>query len=226
MTVIKELLSGEESTTFGRLTLKPCCQPWVEGRSLADGLVRLTKNHRNTLEDILKPTLPWYAKLESLSMEQGDVRWVDGGYLDAIWSNTFVDGERVEFIDLEWECQGTIRLSYVVIRSFYDFFRDRREKRAFDFQARRGSLRSIIKDAARMYGLRITSDDFRYFLSMSLELEQASLGDKICRFRRTCAMNWRLCTNPSANLADSLLGKARWFINKLRKHAAVRSSRD
>lgn len=219
--VKKSLLSGQSSANIGKVRLEPTVSPWVEGRSLQQELVRRFASPGNKLCDILQPTLLWYKKLKSLSVERDGVRWIDGRYVDAIWSNTFIGDGQVSFIDPEWRFSESIRLSYLLIKSFLVFFNDMRVKRALHRCMRVRSLVRMIKEAAAIYGFRITADDFRHFISTELEFSQTVLGLTPGRLRSVCALKWRLWASPTVRIPGNLLRKAAWLGRKLKKQLIV-----
>lgn len=213
----KHLLSGKPSCTVGNVTLTPTCHPWLPGTSLQYEVACRLMDKSKSLDEVLQPTLPWFEKLRSLATLEDGIYWLDGRYMDAIWSNTLIEGESVQFIDLEWCWHEPVRLSYVLIRSFFDFFRNRRDSKVLSVGTERRSLRRLILDAARLYGFELTRDDFRSYISMELAIEESQSGSWASKLRRSAAIRYRLMSRPSSRLLDDAVARAQWLAGKIRK---------
>ena len=219
--VVKNLLSGNQSASAGKVSLHCFSQDWIEGKTLHLELMTRIRDSTCTLADICELTLPWYAALESVSREENGVQWLDGRYLDAIWRNTF-KADKVSFIDMEWQWAEPIRLSHLVIRSYIDFLRDLRSRPTLSFPGNRLPLYTAIKYAGKQYGINLSVDDFVSFLSVEAELSYPGSRKGLKKLLRKCALAGSLILTPAVfRTAGNVVERIRWFTGKLRKQSSI-----
>jgi len=206
--VHKSLANKTSSTTVGHLTLHSTESDWVPQLSLQGDIIRRVKERDLSLEELLRPCRLWLRKLTDLGTTDGECTTVEGRFLDANWSNSYIQHGQCLFVDLEWEWHERIPVHVILIRNIFAMLQEIGPLSGVNPLLRRGTTRAIIERAARAIGVRVTAPDFRAFCHLEAELAHDAFG----RSRR-----W-------TTIALALTLRGRWilFAGSLVRQAAER----
>lgn len=176
--VEKSLKNGSDVVVSKFVKLHKLQTKWLDGLTLHAQIRKRVKGKRKTIEDIFALCKIWVAKLISLSTQAGGIFWLDGKYLDCLWSNCIIRDDECEFIDLEWEWNERINLSVLVIRSIYEFLVDIEGMNDLMPALTTISRQSLIKKIAECIGVEINKNDFKAFCNFEARLAYVAYGGK------------------------------------------------
>jgi SAM-dependent methyltransferase len=168
---------------------------WIDGLSLQTQLALRARADRITLTEIFEPCKHWMELLLAESSVREGIHWLNGTYIDSIWSNTYVVGCECRIVDREWIWEGDIRLNVVVIRAIYDFLSriETTTLRSKALSARSGEL--MIQNIATALGIRLETTDFAEFIRIESDIAWIVSDIKICRHK--FFLRWFLADRPT-----------------------------
>lgn len=195
----KRGLAGE-TVWAGPVRLRSVKTEWVGGHSLHVGLARACRRDGQDLVAMFAAAKPWVAYLRS--QLSGDALLLPGGFIDCIWSNTFVRDGSCTFVDREWEWHEAIPLPVLVARAIYRFL-DKLDASvaglgsARALRARNG--RTLIKSIGAAIGVQIDDADLRRFVALESMFQSTVFGGT--SRRRETEIRWFLLDRPTLNSA-------------------------
>jgi SAM-dependent methyltransferase len=159
----------------------PYTEPWVVGESLHSKVLRQAQSENQTLEQIFHAVAPWFSHLKGVADEGG---LLPGGYIDAIWQNSFVVADGVRFIDLEWHSRERISVKTLLIRSVYRFLVDLRSCRSYARILRNRTSKTLIREVALLMGEPVAENDINRFIAVEAKLHSLVTGGQLRRSTR------------------------------------------
>ena len=196
--VSKSAINGKGIIELGNLKLVDTEVPWVDGLSLQTQIQLRANTITASLGEIFAPCKLWVNQLISESTIDQGVLYVDGKYIDTIWSNVYLNNDRIIIIDKEWIWNEKIRMNSVVIRAIYHFL-VRTNSISAPIQAlSTRSGKALIKDIANTIGVRLCTDDFNDFVRLETELQCSVFG--IRRSHQSLSLRWFLFDQPTLDL--------------------------
>lgn len=147
---------------------------WINSVSIETCLIQNCR--KLVLEDLFMPAKIWLEHLKTFSFCKDGVLYVDGGFIDCIWKNSYIKENQCYFIDSEWTWHDSLPINVVAIRSIY-FFIKRIESLGLKsplFEEECG--RKLIKDIAHEIGLSIADEDFEEFVENEARLINTVFG--------------------------------------------------
>jgi hypothetical protein len=187
--VIKgKLLEKEAAEENPILTLVDSESSWMDVPSLQTQLYLRLDSVGNSLEEVFAPCKKWIDFLKEISTLTEGTFWVDGGYLDAVWQNTYFVGEGCEFIDQEWKWHERIPLNVLVIRAIYNFlfYLEKNNKSIPSLSMASG--KKLIKKIAQSFDVKLQEGDFKSFIWMEIRIAELVSPSQ----RSRCALAFRL----------------------------------
>jgi SAM-dependent methyltransferase len=204
-TVCKALANGEPSVQSGPLTLRAVQSNWISGRSLHARILQRCHRRDSSLNELFHDGREWGEALRAKCTDRNGEQVLSGRFVDAIWANCFVGPEGTEFIDQEWEWDGSIKLSVLTIRAIYEFLcRVEGKAHLHDALAAR-SGRTTIKRIAAAVGVPVTSRDFSRFVALQAEIQARIWGAD--RKRSELMLWWYLIDRRSMFSAMRIKGR-------------------
>lgn len=172
---------------------------WIDAQSLQTQVSLRARAQNCSLDEIFAPCKRWREFLATKSNMQDDIPWLDGKYIDVIWSNTYFVGSECRFVDQEWVWHEKIRLNVIVIRIIYDFLSriDKNGLQGGALSTRCG--KTLIKEIAEALGIRLFDEDFTAFID--LEGQIAEIVTTKTKFHYTFYLRWFLFDRPTLRFA-------------------------
>lgn len=170
--VSKRPVSPQAIVEIGPLRLQSSNTKWIDGLSIQTQVMRRSKERGITLATLFEPCRAWLARLRSSARREGDHLVVDGSFLDANWSNSYlVNGECV-FIDREWEWKGDLDLNVLVIRNVYALLHALENRGSLVTPLRGWRPKRVITRVAEALGVTTTNRDFKEFCKLQAQITQ------------------------------------------------------
>lgn len=168
---------------------------WIDTPSLQTQISLRARAQNCSLDEIFAPCKRWVEFLVTKSNMQDGIPWLDGKYIDVIWSNTYFVENECRFVDQEWVWHEKIRLNVIVIRAIYDFLSriDKNGLQGGALSTRCG--KTLIKEIAEALGIRLVDEDFMAFID--LEGQIAEIVTTKTKFRCTFYLRWFLFDRPT-----------------------------
>jgi len=158
------------------LTLRACKYRWVDGLSLNAQVMKRVKERNISLEELFAPCQLWLKRLNTLSYREDDTLFLDGKYVDCIWSNSFIhDGDCV-FIDREWEWAEPIKINVIIIRAIYIFLDEISSMIDLNPILNIRSRKVLISRIAKTLGIEVNKKDFMEFANLEAEISRIVFG--------------------------------------------------
>ena len=193
--VEKNKLSKIDDSRQGLLTLVETNDPWMDGVSLQTELIIRALSVKNDLSEIFEPCKDWVAFLMSKSNLENGVYWIDGGFIDSIWSNTYLVNGECQIIDREWIWGKEIRMNVIVIRAIYDWLSRTKSNLFLSKTLSSRSGKSLIFYIASAIGVELTKKDFEEFIHIETEMAWIITGTN--KKRRSLLIRWFLIDRSS-----------------------------
>ena len=172
----KAPIGYHDDVQTGSLTLRACKNRWVDGLSLNAQVMKRVKERDITLEELFAPCQLWLKTLNTLMYREGDTLFLDGKYVDCIWSNSYIhDGDCV-FIDHEWEWAEPIKINVIVIRAIYIFLDEISSMIDLNPILNISSRKVLISRIAKTLGIEVNKKDFMEFADLEAEIAHTVFG--------------------------------------------------
>lgn len=214
LNVEKRPASGVSSVERGQLRLEETRSTWQIGHSLQTTVLRRAKERGAPLDRIFEPCRGWLEYLMNASTPDEGRAWLDGRYLDCIWSNYYPGSRDEPFVDREWHWTERLPLGAVVARSIYQFL-TRHEDDPLAEALRGASGGRLIRDIAATLGAAVGDRELREFVALEALFQSTAYGVDPAAHARSLA--WWLRHRPSLHAAR------RWRGGLRRVRAAVRA---
>ena len=172
----KKLLNGCDKIDVGKLTLHSCSDKWVGNLSIHMRIMRRAKEKGISVGELFHPCKIWLKTLRALSSKQGAAFLLDGKYIDCIWSNSFIDGEKCVFIDKEWEWNEKINLNVLFVRSVFMFVTDVSSLGDIVPLLKMNSMKRLIVKIANSLDVTLTDADFAEFCEIESQIMHEAYG--------------------------------------------------
>lgn len=207
LSVEKRPASGASSVEHGPLRLEETRSEWQAGCSLQTIVLRRAKEQGATLERIFEPCRAWLDHLRKASVQEGGRDFLDGRFLDCIWSNYYPGSRDEPFVDREWRWAERLPVNAVVARAIYQFL-TRCEDDALAAVLRGSSGGRLIRDIAATLGATLGDVELQEFVRLEASFQSAAYG--VDPAHHATSLAWWLRHRPS-------LRAARWWRGRLRR---------
>jgi SAM-dependent methyltransferase len=174
--VHKRTLLGNAVAESGRLRWRETDSAWVDGYSLQTVLDLRCRAANQTLEAMFEPCRAWLSMLEARSTTYDGVKYLDGEFVDCMWSNVYPQNGSYTIVDREWSWAERIRLNVIVIRAIYGFVNRLQIMRSPPAALAGRSGAAVIRMVARAIGVELEKSDFDAFVQLESELQAAAFG--------------------------------------------------
>lgn len=171
--VEKSLLNKDPDATQSALIANEVSGDWVDGYSLHTRILLTALSRRSALADVFQPVKIWMDTLVPLSAEGR----LPGSYIDCIWKNSFIEDERIVFIDQEWEWKESLSIEFMFIRSMFYFLLETENIKKLPRYLKTSNCRQLIRKVANIYELKLSNRDFEKFVEQE-SVFQTSVYDK------------------------------------------------
>jgi SAM-dependent methyltransferase len=175
--VDKTLPNGLNTVEDDLVVLHKVQSDWIEGLTLHGQILQRVKDRESTVENIFALSKIWIEKLRSLSKEVNGDYYLEGKYLDCLWSNSFIIDGDCKFIDLEWEWQEKIKLNVLLIRNLYIFLIDISSMTDLNPALKKKSRYALIKRISQKLGVEIKKSDFQEFCELEARFDHIAYGE-------------------------------------------------
>ena len=179
----------------GALRLVPTTSPWKDGHSLQTILYLASRDRKADLEAIFGPARGWVDFLRQNARERDGVQYLDGEFVDCIWSNLYLGPSGWEFVDREWVWATEVPLGAVVIRAIYTFLTKIEEAAGGSSALALRGGRDAIRSIAEVLGAGIDDADFARFLALEVKFQSIAYGLDEKRYRTY--LRWFLADRKS-----------------------------
>ncbi len=178
ISVSKKALSGKVIESNEKLSMIASNSNWNNTDSLQTLLFHNCMSKKMSLSDIFLPCKAWIEFLDQESSPSNGDKYLDGHYIDSIFSNIYLDSNGITVIDKEWVWKEKIKLNIIVIRSVFIFLDqvDRAKYFSKDLQAR--SLKKMIILIAKSIGVTLKKSDFNDFVKLESEFQSIVYGSQ------------------------------------------------
>ncbi|MFV1975716.1 MAG: class I SAM-dependent methyltransferase [Candidatus Scalindua sp.] len=210
--VSKKTLSGDSMTTIGKLSLVESHSIWMDSHSLQTMLYKNCMSKEMRLVDMFKPCRVWLNYLEGVAEYTDGDKYLDGKYVDCIFSNVYLDSSGISIIDKEWVWRESLKFNVVVIRAVYTFFRKTENARYHLKVLKTRSLKRLILLVVENIGVKIDKRDFIDFVELEAEFQSLVCGSEMKRNK--IILQWILFDRPSLYFAR----KVRWMGGRVNRH--------
>ena len=161
--VLKKRRFFSESDSSDRwVAFRSFASSWQDGKSLQARLSQSNSFFFTT--DEIQLIEIWLETLRSEAIVEDLAGAVSGKYIDAIWQNSFIEGNNCQFIDLEWEWLRPISIDYLMIRAIYRYLDKVRFVVDECEENMKKSLQRIITDISIDAGIELRRRDFYEFV--------------------------------------------------------------
>lgn len=208
--VSKKLNSGETFAESGKLKLVESKSRWRDTDSLHTVLYKNGMSRILKLDEMFSPCKSWISFLEAQSEIINGSKYLEGRYVDCIFSNAFVEPDGVVFVDEEWVWHERISMNVIVIRALFTFICSIDRSGAASELLRVSGVQKLIVRIASTVGVRLSGADFRAFVALESELQ--SLVNGSARVRNAVVLRWILRSRRSLRIVQSLKTMCR-FVN-------------
>jgi len=195
VTVSKKPLSGDSQVAVDKLALVESRSIWKDLYSLQTVLYGNCMSKEMELADMFMPCRLWVDYLESVSEHVNGDKYLDGDYIDCIFSNVYLDSDGISIIDDEWVWGEKVKLNVVVIRSIYTFLRRIEKGRHLSKVLQVRSLKKLIFLVTESIGVKLNNRDFADFINVESEFQ--SLVNDSAKNRNAIMLKWILFDKPS-----------------------------
>jgi len=200
--VAKTALSGDSMVGTGKLTMVEGRTTWKDSYSLQTVLYANCMSKQMDLVDIFKPCRVWLEFLEGVSEYVDGDKYLDGKYVDCIFSNFYRDSAGIAIIDNEWVWSEKIKLNVVAIRAIFTFLCRIESARHLSNVLQVRSLKKLIQLIADNLGIKVNNEDFAEFVELESELWSSVNGSE--KRRNALALQWMLLDRSSYKLVRKL----------------------
>lgn len=172
---------------------------WMDSQSLQTQISLRIRAQNLQLDEIFKPCKQWIKFLKSKESTQGQVSWLEGKYVDVIWSNTYFEGSECQFVDQEWVWHEKIRFNVIVIRAIYDFLSQVGKSTIHAQSLSTKCGKTLIKEIASTLEVNLSNEDFKAFVDL-----ESQIAETVTRTKKTrCAfyLRWFLLNRPTFHYA-------------------------
>lgn len=193
--VSKRPLSGSGPVEAGKLALIESRSIWMDSHSLQTVLHGNCMSEDMKLSSMFLPCRAWVEFLAGVSEHANGDRYVDGKYIDCIFSNVYLESGKIALIDHEWVWKERIKLNVVVIRAIFILLcRLENAKRRSRILQSRSWKRTIVL-VADSIGVELSNGDFADFVRLESEFQSMVYGS--ARRRKASSLRWSLLDRPS-----------------------------
>jgi len=213
--VSKKAISGESIVSIDKLSMIESNSTWNNSSSLQTLLYNNCMSKKMSLSEIFLPCKLWIEYLESASKVTNGDKYLDGHYIDSIFSNIYLNENRLTIIDKEWIWKEKIKLNVIVIRAIFNFLHkiDRTKYFSKDLQSR--SLKKAITLIAKSIGITLNKGNFSDFIQLESEIQSVvySAQTNLTIIR----LQWVLFDSNSYYFCYKLLRNGKIFIFNIKK---------
>lgn len=160
----------------GKLRLIEGETDWTSGYSLQLELLLLMTGPEMSLEKLFSPVKPWLACMRAHAVRKNGRLLLNGGFIDHIWKNCFLNNQQCNFIDREWEWGEYIPINTLLVRSIFLFLKDAIEIPGAPTFLTENSARRIISKIAHTLDIELTNRDFNDFCQQEAEFQSLVYG--------------------------------------------------
>jgi len=203
--VSKKPCSGESLVNIDKLTLTESNSNWEDSSSLQTIVYKNCMSQEMNLSEMFKICRKWVEYLNGESEYINDVKYLDGKYIDCIWSNIYLNNNGISIIDQEWIWKEKIKLNVLIIRSIYTFLYRIKNTKYLSSVIKLKNLKKLISIIAESMGVELYKSDFTEFIKLESEFQSLVFGSEK-KYNRL-KLRWILFNQTSF-----------YFIRKIRKY--------
>jgi 2-polyprenyl-3-methyl-5-hydroxy-6-metoxy-1,4-benzoquinol methylase len=179
--VQKKRITERNNIKSSVVNLRSCDSKWIEAFSIHTQIIKRMKEKNLEIEELFAPSKIWVSTITSLSTQKNNELFVDGKYIDCIWSNSFAINGVCEFVDLEWEWHERIKLNILIIRCLFYLLDDVATMKDLNKAVKANSKMRLIKNISKSLGVVLSNEDFKQFCKIEAKFSQCVYGGQFNR---------------------------------------------
>jgi 2-polyprenyl-3-methyl-5-hydroxy-6-metoxy-1,4-benzoquinol methylase len=173
---VKKDLLHPEIEQDPRLVAHPVSGRWIRGQSLHTRILLRCLARKSSLHQSFELVRPWLDELKNQHDAAKNNGFLPGNYVDCIWKNSFLENERVTFIDQEWEWQQDLSLEVLFIRAMFFFLLETQDIGKLPRYLRKSNTRELIRRVANLFELHLNNTHFSSFYKQEAEFQTRVYG--------------------------------------------------